>query len=400
MTIAPRSLLDAAADIVPRLAERNPEAERLSRLHDETIADLKRIGVTRVFQPAKYGGMQLEWGAQIELGEVLARGCGSSAWIASVVASQAYLVARFPPEAQEEVWGKGDDPLIVHATATNHGTLRWTGDGYLLSGHWRFTSGIDHSEWALVSAVLPDADGRLGDEVICLLPRSDYRAEGHWRVIGLNATGSRDLVAEGVYVPAHRAVPVEELVGESPPGAAIHDHYLYVADVGSLFGTSIMGPVLGLAQAGYEHYLKATAARVGTVFGDRVAESSVVQERLARSAADIAAARRVAYDIVDLQRRRLAEGSRLTPEEHATVLRDRAWATRMCVDAVHRLVRSMGAAGLALDDPANAAFRDLQAASTQIAVNWDRNMIAYGRFALGLRTGVGPIDGTRGPTIA
>ncbi|GIU91317.1 MAG: hypothetical protein KatS3mg011_0223 [Acidimicrobiia bacterium] len=400
MTAAPNSLLEEAGDLVPRLAERNPEAERIGRLHDETVAELKRIGVTRVFQPAKFGGLELDWGAQIELGEVLARGCGSAAWLASVVASQAYLVARFPPEAQEEVWGEGGDPLIVHATATNHGTLRWTGDGFLLSGHWRFTSCVDHSDWALVSAVLPDADGRIGDEWICLIPRRDYRPEGEWRVIGLNGTGSRDLVAEDVYVPPHRAVEAERLLGADPPGSVVHDHYLYRADVGSLFGTSILGPVLGLARAGYEHYRWTTSQRVGTVFGDRVAESSVVQERLAHSAAEIDAARRIAYDVVELQRRRLAEGSRLTPEEHATVLRDRAWATRTCVDALHRLVRSTGAAGLSASDRATAAFRDLQAAAAQIAVNWDRNMIAYGRFALGLRTGVGPIDGTRGSSLA
>lgn len=400
MPTAPAELIEGARALVPTLAARNREAERQGMLHPETIAELKQLGVTRVFQPAKYGGLELDWGAHMHLAEELARGCGSSAWIAAVVASQAYLVARFPAEAQEEVWGDGADPLIVHATATNHGTLRWTGDGFLLSGHWRFTSGVDHSDWALVSAVLPDADGRLGEETICLIPRSEYQVAGEWEVTGLNATGSRELVCEDTYVPAHRTVEVARLLGEAPPGAAIHDHYLYTADVTSLFGTSVLGPVLGLTRRGLEAYRSATAARVGAVFGDRVAESAVVQERLGHSTADVEAAARVASSIVEQQHRAGVEGRSLTRSEHAEVLRDRAWVARTCVDALHRLVRAMGAAGLMLDHHATAAYRDLQAAANQIAVNWDRNMIAYGRFSLGLKTGVGPIDGTRGPALA
>lgn len=393
-------LLDRARKLVPVLAERNPEAERRGSLHSETIQELLELGVTRLFMPRKYGGLELDWGIHVELGKVIAAGCGSSAWITSVVAPQTYLMARFAPEVQDEVWGDGAEPLVVHATFTNHGTLRWTGEGFILNGHWHYTSGIDHADWALVSAVLPDADGRPGDPLICLIPRSDFTIGGEWVVTGLQATGSRDLIVKDVYVPSNRAVPTSELLGADPPGGAIGDHYLFRGDVTSFFGSSIIGPVLGLARSGYEAYRKATAARVGTVFGDRVAESSVVQERLAHSSAAISAAELVGDRIVRLQHQAGTEMRPLAPSEHAGVLRDRAWLTWTCIDALYRLVRSMGTAGLQADNTASAALRDLQAAANQISVNWDRNMVAYGRFSLGLRTGVGPLDGTAGLPIA
>ena len=83
----------------------------------------------------------------------------------------------------------------------------------------------------------------------------------------------------------------------------------------------------------------------------------------------------------------------LTPKERAESMRDRAYATRTCVDAVHRLTRQMGATGLADDNPVQRHFRDISAAQGQIGLNWDRNGGAYGKWVLGVATGDAAIDG-------
>ena len=49
-------LIERARALVPVLAERAAQAERASKVPDETIADLREAGFFRVLQPKRYRG--------------------------------------------------------------------------------------------------------------------------------------------------------------------------------------------------------------------------------------------------------------------------------------------------------------------------------------------------------
>src|SRR5262245_9772744 len=72
-------LLARAEALVPVLAERSAEAERLRRCPDSTIADLVDNGLTRICQPRQFGGFELGYDVLCEVSQTLARGCGSQA---------------------------------------------------------------------------------------------------------------------------------------------------------------------------------------------------------------------------------------------------------------------------------------------------------------------------------
>src|SRR5215813_12383423 len=93
-----------AEALLPRLRERAAQTEELRRVPDETIADFRQAGFFRLFQPARYGGYELDYGpVQLALGSVLGHACGSSAWVQSVVACHAWLLGMFPRAAQDAV---------------------------------------------------------------------------------------------------------------------------------------------------------------------------------------------------------------------------------------------------------------------------------------------------------
>src|SRR5690348_6111872 len=111
-------LLERAEALVPRLRERARSAEELRRLPDETFQEFQKAGLFKVFQPARYGGFELDYGrTQVELCHVLGQGCGSSAWVQCVIACHAWALGMFPPEAQEAVWGGDEDALIASSFA-------------------------------------------------------------------------------------------------------------------------------------------------------------------------------------------------------------------------------------------------------------------------------------------
>src|SRR6266540_1004421 len=79
-----------ARELVPRLRDRAARTEELRRVPEETIEDFRRAGLFRVFQPARYGGYQMDYGrTQLDLAGILGQGCGSSAWVQSVIACHA-----------------------------------------------------------------------------------------------------------------------------------------------------------------------------------------------------------------------------------------------------------------------------------------------------------------------
>src|ERR1700752_1963802 len=86
------ALLARAGALVPVLRERAPRAEQLRRLPDETIADLHESGLFRMLQPARVGGSELPYRSLFELSAVIARGCGSTAWVLANLAAHHWLL--------------------------------------------------------------------------------------------------------------------------------------------------------------------------------------------------------------------------------------------------------------------------------------------------------------------
>src|SRR4051794_30660300 len=73
-------LIARAQALVPVLASRADEAEKLRRCPDATIADYVSNGLLRVCQPKAYGGYQFGYDVLCAIIQTLAHGCASQAW--------------------------------------------------------------------------------------------------------------------------------------------------------------------------------------------------------------------------------------------------------------------------------------------------------------------------------
>src|SRR5258708_44409 len=102
-------LLARAEALIPVLRERAAEADELRRLPDATVADLHRTGLFRILQPKRVGGSELPFRSIVELVSVIARGCGSTAWVLANLAAHHWLLGMWPKRAQDEIWGESPD---------------------------------------------------------------------------------------------------------------------------------------------------------------------------------------------------------------------------------------------------------------------------------------------------
>ena len=147
----PDELADTARKLVPVLKERATLAEELRRMPDETVAELRAAGLHKMYIPKRYGGYQMDFGVHYAVSREIGRACGSTAWMASLVFSHAMFIGRFPPEAQEEFWPKNPDAIVSTGSAGG-GTITPADGGYVVTGRWKFVSGVHHASVVMVLA--------------------------------------------------------------------------------------------------------------------------------------------------------------------------------------------------------------------------------------------------------
>lgn len=183
------------------IAERGPEGRQQRRIPDASIADLKASGFIRSLVPQRWGGLEVTpqefFTAQIEIAE---RDM-STAWVAGIIAVHAFQLALMDEQAQRDVYGKDPDACISSSYNPVGGKTERAEGGIMLSGRWAWSSGCDHCDWVLLGAIVQDEGYRT-----FLVPRSDYRIEDTWFSMGLQATGSNDIIIEQpVFVPDYRS---------------------------------------------------------------------------------------------------------------------------------------------------------------------------------------------------
>src|SRR6202022_187640 len=96
--------IERARALQPRLRERVPETERLRRLPAENVADLLENGLYGLMTPKRFGGSELGSEAMIDVTIELASACPSTGWVHMLWTAHMWLLALFPPAAQEELW--------------------------------------------------------------------------------------------------------------------------------------------------------------------------------------------------------------------------------------------------------------------------------------------------------
>jgi 3-hydroxy-9,10-secoandrosta-1,3,5(10)-triene-9,17-dione monooxygenase len=382
--MTPEAYLDRVRALLPVLRERAAHAEKLRRLPDETFADFQKAGLFRALQPKRYGGFELDPGifyqAVIEVGTV----CGSSAWILGVVGIHNWHLAILPPQAQEDVWGEDTDVQLSTSLAPTGAVARTPG-GYRLQGRWSFSSGCDFCHWAVLGALVPPLDdGEPPEARVFLVPRRDYRIDDNWRVMGLCATGSKDLVVEDAFVPEYRTHSYLDAFHLRHPGAAVNDAPLYRLPLGLTFPYAITAPAIGVALGALAAFREQAAQRVNLRDLSRITEDPFIQYRLAEAAAEISAARdRLLQNFAAMMRLARA-GEPIPLGDRARYRWDAGKAIEWSVRAVDRLFKASGGRGIFLDNPIQRAWRDVHAMRAHAGNNPERAAFVFGRSEFGL----------------
>src|SRR5215207_1971698 len=259
-------------DIVPVLAERAQKCEAARGLLPENEKLLHETGLFRYHQPKRFGGMELPFIAVVDIVAELARGCPSTAWNVGNLGCHHWILAYYEPETQHEIWDANPDVLIASSIALAAGRGRRAEGGFVVSGKWPFSSGVDNSDWNMLAVTIFEHQAPV-DWRLCLVPKTDYKIIDTWYAMGMVGTGSQDIEVKEVFVPERRALALPKCRGGlEHPGAALNAGPLYRIPLVAAAGHPLSPTVLGAAEGAFGHVISSFAKRVGTYTGAKVSE--------------------------------------------------------------------------------------------------------------------------------
>ena len=186
--------------ILDLISSKSDEQRAAREMSKEVVDALKECGFFTMLLPKQWGGLERRpqefFAEQVRIAEADM----STAWAGGIIAVHAFQLALMSEEAQREVYGNDPNTLISSSYNPVGARAEMCEGGFMLHGRWGWSSGSGHCTWALLGGVIPGDGYRT-----FLVPRSEYEIEDTWNVMGLQGTGSNDVVIpEPIFVPEHR----------------------------------------------------------------------------------------------------------------------------------------------------------------------------------------------------
>ena len=374
-----------AHDLIPILRQRIPEADDLRCLPDATCADIRRTGVARVLQPARYGGLEAPLHSMVDILVPIGIGCGSTTWVLAQYIMHNYMIARWPEQAQDDVWSHQPDALVSGILIPRIGKAKRVDGGVSLTGRWPFVTGVPGADWIILSGMTEEPDGGGPTESYFLIPAGQVEILDTWHGIGLKGSGSHDVQVRDLVVPDHRVVTIDDFRGGDFAGRASNPGALFRPPVYMTFGILLTASVIGMAQYMLDEYLVQTRKSVTIMSGAESGSYQAQQIKIAEAAANLQAAEALIREDCRIIAERSADANYRPDDVERTNYRSNAtYAGQRAFEAAKVLWDLAGARAVYKGNDIGRVFLDILVASRHVTQNFDANLTDHGRAQIGL----------------
>ena len=357
--ISTESLERAAERLSPLARELAPVIETNRQLPDELVGELRSSGLFRAGAPAAVGAPEAPPAVTLRCAETLARGDASAGWCVSIAATSSLLAGWLPADGLAETFG--DPENVAAGIFTPRGRARPVDGGYRVSGRWAFCSGIMHSDYLFGGCMVETA----GDEEPIMrtlgMPRSGLEIIDTWHTSGLLGTGSRDVVADDLFVPDHRTLRLLD-----PPTS---DAALYRFPIFAFFALSIAAAALGNARGAIDDLTALASVKKGQGSSRTLAQRAATWSVVAEAEASLRAARAFYYLAIDEAWAAAQPAAPVSVKLRIGLRLAATHAVRTAADVARSMYDLGGGSAIYEDSPLQRRFRDAYTATAHFQVN-------------------------------
>jgi 3-hydroxy-9,10-secoandrosta-1,3,5(10)-triene-9,17-dione monooxygenase len=376
-------LVGRAADLVDLIRKHAAWQEENRVLHEDVVRGLVDAGLLKMRVPVRYGGYESDTATVVDVIAELARGDGSVGWAMNTWTIGFWLAGLFPDETQDEIFA--DPEVRIGNSVSPNGVAVPTEGGVVLNGRWPFSTGVLQSGWFVHSAVQAVGENDFVPVVVAI-PAADLTIVDDWHTSGLRGTGSVTTVAQDLFVPEARVVPMLPVIFENRHRSERNAGSTVWRAPFAPSAAALAGAVpLGMARAAKDAFFERLPSRKITYTGyERQTEAPLTHLQVAEAVLKIDEAefhvRRAAQRVDD----KAAADAPWTMRERASARMDMGAATLRAKEAVDVLNNASGGSSIYLDVPIQRIERDIQAVSLHGLLHPDTNLELYGRVLVGL----------------
>ena len=378
-----QELIERVRALVPMVAEHARQAEQERKPVDAVMQAIEDAGVYRYFVPKKYGGYEFSLESFMDIGMILGEACVSTAWVTTFCMEHNWLLGLYNQEAQDDIFGRQPYIIAPGALAPN-GTATPVDGGYRVTGRWEWGTGVMHSDWVMVGALMPVADTDPPKLGMFIIPRSDAEVIDTWHTAGMIGTGSNDIAVNDVFVPGHLVQDISEMRDGNCPGAKVHDSPIYAMPMLPVLGLTAAAPMVGGARKATQIFHDRLSERFVYGTGSKQGEKPAAQIRLGVLKERMES---LEWKLKATAREVTGWGVRRQPcpaVERAKLRVRIGLIVREARDIARDAMEASGAHAHFLDNPLQRILRDLHTGSCHTVFDIDVSAEQYGRMLLGL----------------
>jgi alkylation response protein AidB-like acyl-CoA dehydrogenase len=375
MATVSESLVANATALIPLLRKAAPAAEKARRVPQESLDALSAAGIFTMTAPKAHGGVEADFQTQCEVLAEVARGCPSTSWVATIYSAMSWLVGVFPDETQEEIYANGDPRIAGVFSPT--GTAVRKDEGFVVNGRWGFNTGCHGATWTVLNVLV-------GEMPTCMIAKSaDLTILDDWYATGMSATGSNTVVAENVFVPGRRALPLPDMLEGKYPARHNAGNPYFKYPLAPVLTVNAGGTPLGVARGAWDMFIERLPGRgiTYTTYTNK-AEAPVTHLQMAEASMKIDSSDahvRLATSLLD----RAPNGS-MTMQERVKARAHIAYSTGLAREATDILFYASGASSIQEHMAIQRYQRDIQALSNHAIMHPQTGLELYGRILCGL----------------
>jgi alkylation response protein AidB-like acyl-CoA dehydrogenase len=375
-------LLEAVTGISETLRASGPRSEELGTLAPEAVKALREAGMFRLKLAHEMGGAEADPVTEMLVLENLAYHDFTSGWCTMVGATGIASLGTFlTPAGLALVFRDGSIPTASISFFPAGRAVR-EGDGYRVSGRWRFNSGILHAEWVLGGTIVEGTEADNGGKPLVIFsafPAKDVTFYDNWGgVVGLRGTGSVDFSVENYHLPQELSF-VWDLLKPKPVRGG--PSYLFPP---SAYVAKEHGSVaIGAGRRALDELIKIAITTRGTFRASKLDERQVVHRFIAEADLKLRSARALMHERYQALYDKAIAGRLPDGADIADVRAICVHATDIAVWVATMAYHFAGNTGLHHPHVIGRLLRDLNTAGMHQVMS-DTAYENHGKFRLGL----------------
>ncbi len=330
--------------LLPDVAARGDEIERTRALPEDLVSQLKHIGAFRLLIPEAFGGFETPFQTFMAAIEHLAEADASTAWCVNQAAVIGTTSLWLPATKIREIW---DAPDTSVANGPPFGcTITPNEGGFLLNGHWGFSSGCQHATWMMGAAKYSEGGYR-----IAYFKPEQVTFTDNWQVAGLKGTGSFEFRIKDLQLPADQ-------VADNAAAPTVDNEVTRVP--GSLlFAVSFASVALGVAHGALADVLQIAQGKVPRFAAIGLRDDPDVQRFVGLAQACWRAARAYLYATVEEVFEQVCANGRIDHEQRAQLRMAGTYVIRECAEVVDLAYKIAGSTGIYQQQTLQRRFQDM-----------------------------------------